>query len=310
MSISAIVCTRDRPNLIGGCLDALSRNRCDGLEILVVDQSSDSSTRELVSAAAATDRRIRYHHSATTGLSRARNFGIRQSKGEIVAFTDDDCIPDTGWISALVEEFESNPDISAVYGRSIPAEPAAPGERPVAVKLDTKRRVFSGACDPWRLGHGNNMAFRRSVFDAVGYFDEALGPGGALRNCDDADFTYRLLKAGLTAVYSPEPIVYHRQFRHGEDRWQLERDYGIGSGAFYSKHLRCGDLYALRLILDRWFRGGILHFGYGIITGRPAHIRTGWYRIAYSALGLLAARKVRVNPLQRVFMDSTAGGHG
>jgi len=290
--ISAVVCTRNRPALMAECLRAFRANQDPSFEILVVDQSTDRETERLVREAAEVDRRIRCLLTDTVGLSRARNTGIRQSSGEIVAFTDDDCIPDSKWAAGIASEFEERPEIMAVYGRSLPWTKPWPGERPVAVKSDPRPRVFRGRQNPWTLGHGCNMAFRREVFDKIGLFDEALGPGGRLRNCDDADFTYRLLKAGLTALYSPKPLVYHQQFRHGEDLWNLEKDYGIGAGAFYSKHLRLRDLYILKLIAERWWKAGMLHIIYGMLTARRSHLRLGWYRIAYSALGIWHARKV------------------
>jgi len=306
--ITAVVCTRDRPQLIGDCLSALSRNQCEGLEILVVDQSLDDATARVVSSAAETDPRIRRVHTRSIGLSRARNVGIAESSGEIVAFTDDDCIPAPDWAAGILRQFEAVPGISAVYGRSLPWTKVLSGERPVAVKADTRPRVFRGRHNPWRVGHGCNMAFRREVFEAVGLFDVALGPGGVLRNCDDADFTYRLLRAGLAALYSPEVLVYHQQFRHGEELWRLERDYGIGAGALYSKHLRCGDVYVLKLMLDRWWGAGAVHMIYGLLTGRAAHLRLGWYRVAYSALGMWIARTVEVSRVGRVFVESSSGG--
>ncbi|HUV06003.1 MAG TPA: glycosyltransferase [Armatimonadota bacterium] len=302
MNISALVCTRNRPELVRGCLEAMAGSPCPDLEIVVVDQSTDSA--EL----AAVDRRIRYIHSATVGLSRARDIGVQQSSGDVVAFTDDDCVPDKTWAAAILKEFAENQDISAIYGRTLPYEQARRRERQVAIKSDAERRIFSRRCNPWRLGHGNNMAFRRRVFEVVGPFDEALGPGGLLRNCDDADFTYRLLKAGFKALYSPEPLVYHRQFRHGEDLWRLERGYSIGAGALCWKHLRCGDKYALKLLLDRWGKAGAAHIIYGLLTGKPTHIRLGWYRIVYSIMGMWKARAVPIDVSRRVFLDPGAGG--
>ncbi|MDO8587143.1 MAG: glycosyltransferase [Armatimonadota bacterium] len=302
MTITATVCTRDRPALIADCLAALSANTFPGLEILVVDQSSDTATEDAVTRAARRDGRIRCLRGSSASLSRARNIGVRESVGDVVAFTDDDCVPQADWAAKLAVEFSADLRISAVFGRSLPDRPAEPEERLVGVKTSPRRRVFSGKCNPWLVGHGNNMAFRRGVFDKVGFFDEMLGPGAALRNCDDADFTYRVLRAGFAVLYSPEPLVYHRQFRHGKDLQALEKDYGIGAGAIYSKRLRSRDVYALRLMLDRWSRYGLMHIAYGVVTGRPLHVRLGWYRIAYSLAGMWAARRFRVDRSRGVFL--------
>lgn len=304
MKLSIVVCTRNRPDLIGECLQALSQGGDADTEVLVVDQSTDDATGRIVSA----NPGIRRMPTSSVGLSRARNLGIAQSSGEIVAFTDDDCVPAPDWADSIVREFDRSPEISAVYGRSLPWTKPAPGERPVAVKTSTARKVFKGRHNPWDLGHGCNMAFRREVFQSAGTFDEVLGPGGTLRNCDDADFTYRLLRSGFSACYSPDVLVYHKQFRHGEDLWKLERDYGIGAGAFYMKHLRCHDYYILKLILDRWWKAGTLHIFYGLLTGRKGHLRLGWSRIFYSILGMWKARKVVLRTDPRTFLETPAGG--
>lgn len=302
--ISVIICTRNRPELIGDCLRALSLNGYRDSEILVIDQSTGPNTADVVRRFSLDDR-IRYLATHTIGLSRARNLGIRMSRGEVVAFTDDDCVPATDWIESLVTSFKHRPEVAAVYGRSLPRESVHSGERPVATKTETRERIFSKRCNPWRLGHGNNMAFRRMVFDTVGLFDEALGPGGILRNGDDADFAYRLLKAGFTVMYDPAPLVYHKQFRHGTDLWHLEKDYDIGAGAMLWKHLKCGDLYALALALDRWSRCGAAYVVHGLLTGKPNHLRLGWYRIFYSLAGMRLASRVAIDVSRQVFVCPT-----
>jgi glycosyltransferase involved in cell wall biosynthesis len=310
VKVSAIVCTKDRSDHIGGCLQALLANDYPDLRVLVVDQSGDDFTYGLVKPLAGSDDRIRYMHDDTVGLSHARNVGISRSDGDIVAFTDDDCVPSADWIDSLLAEFTANPDVDAVYGRSLPYDRPLRGERPVAVKEDSVRRIFRGKHNPWSVGHGNNMAFRRDVFAKVGLFDEAMGPGAALRNCDDADFTYRLLSAGLKAIYSPVPLVYHRQLRHGEDLWHLERDYGIGAGALYSKRIRLRDPYVLRLILDRWSRCGALHIVYGLTTCKKNHIRLGWYRVVYSILGMRLGRGFLVDESRGIFLSPGSSSYG
>lgn len=307
MTVTVIVCTRNRPNMISECLTALSANEYPDMETIVVDQSTDSATADAVGRALRSDNRIRYIHTNSIGLSRARNMGIQESRGEIIGFTDDDCTPDQGWVKAIVDEFSNNPDVSAVYGRCLPSGDFRPKDRLVGVKVDSKQRFFCGRCNPWRLGHGNNMAFRRCLFKVVGFFDEALGPGGLLWNADDADLTYRVLCAGFKAMYSPKPVIYHKQFRHGAARWQLEKEYGMGSGAMLCKYLRCGDAYMLFLLGDRLGRGGLKHIMYGILTMQSAHIRMGWYRIVSTLLGMYAARGVPVDTFRRVFTVSPSG---
>lgn len=307
MKVSVIVCTRNRHDLISDCLDALCRNGYNDLEILVIDQSTDCLTSDIVLDKATADSRIRLVPTTTIGLSRARNTGIKESRGDVVAFTDDDCVPADDWVERIVGMLSEKPSVSAVYGRSLPWNKVWPGERPVAIKTDRMPKFFTGRRNPWKIGHGCNMAFRGNVLSEVGAFDEALGPGGALRNCDDADFTYRLLAKGLAAYYEPEVLVYHKQFRHGEDRWELEKDYGIGAGGFYMKHFRYRDPYIVRLIMQRWW-GGMLHLLYGCLTLRKVHVRLGWYRIVYSIAGMWLARNMDVSAEARLYEQVQVGG--
>ncbi len=294
MRISIVVPTRNRSDLIGDCLEALARVQGPDVEFLIVDQSTDLRTQALVAKVATDDSRFIYVPSNSVGASRARNVGIERSTGDVVAFTDDDCVPAPDWAERIRVIFREDGAASAVFGRCLPWEEVHPGERPVALKADMECHGFCGRGNPWRLGHGNNMAFRRQALDVIGGFDEELGPGTRHHACEDADLMYRLLASGMKAVYSPAPVIYHKQFRHGEDLWKLERGYSFGAGGFYTKHLQRGDLYMLRLILDRWWTVGVRHIIYGTLTMRKSHIRLGWYRIAYSIAGMWAARAAPV----------------
>jgi glycosyltransferase involved in cell wall biosynthesis len=289
MKVSVIVCTRDRAKMLAECLSSLLRNQYANAEIIVVDQSTSDETERQVKASRGDQRlkvttqaviasgakqspshkeeiasspktllamtcteqlQLKYIRSETVGLSRARNIGIEASDGKIISFTDDDCLVSEDWIESIAAEFQKDPQVMAVYGRILPLG-VSWADPPVAIKESEEYEVVCGKANPWRLGHGANMSFRRQVFTAVGRFDELLGPGAALKNCDDADMTYRVLKKGYKAIYSPNVLNYHQQWRAPEEIGGLEQSYAIGTGALYIKHLRCGDLYTLRLMVDK-----------------------------------------------------------
>src|SRR5947209_6858962 len=103
-SSSVVVCTRDRPDYLDRCLDALALLEYPHFDVLVVDNApSDGRTREV---AARWD--TRYVQEPVAGLSRARNRGAMESSGEIVAYLDDDAIVDSGWLSGLAVEFSDS----------------------------------------------------------------------------------------------------------------------------------------------------------------------------------------------------------
>jgi GT2 family glycosyltransferase len=100
-------------------------------------------------------------------------------------------------------------------------------------------------------GMGANFAARRRMFARVGVFDEVLGGGGPLKSSQDFDLQYRAYVAGAVVLLSPEVKVDHYGVRTDAQWPATLRAYGIGDGAFYFKHVRCGDLLALRLMLAR-----------------------------------------------------------
>jgi GT2 family glycosyltransferase len=146
----------------------------------------------------------------------------------------------------------------AVYGRILPFFNAIQPSKMLAILLNNNRQEYKKLVNPWKFVSGGNAAFRREVFAKIGYFDELLGPGAELRASEDADMAYRLLRQGLKVVYTPEVVIYHQQWRDDAEGWQVEKDYNIGAGAFFIKHLRYGDVYVLKLIFER-----VLHLGLG-----------------------------------------------
>jgi hypothetical protein len=100
-------------------------------------------------------------------------------------------------------------------------------------------------------GMGANMALRRDLLDDIVGFDEAMGGGAPLRSSQDFDLAFRTYRAKRAILLEPSVTVDHYGAR-AFDQWPgTLRAYGIGDGAFYAKHIRCGDLLALRLFVRR-----------------------------------------------------------
>jgi hypothetical protein len=115
---SVVVCTRDRTADLAQCLQGLSRLAAQGHEVIVVDNCpSDDSTAQLVACCPA----IRYLHEPRPGAGIARNRGLLAATGEIVAFTDDDAQVDSGWLPALLRNFD-DPLVAVVTGITMPME--------------------------------------------------------------------------------------------------------------------------------------------------------------------------------------------
>jgi len=112
LTFSVVICTRDREKELERCLDAVSRQKYPDFDVLVVDNAPhDAAAFEIA-------RRwgVLYVMEPQAGLSRARNLGLRASTGEIIAFLDDDAVPDPNWLQNLAAEFK-DPQVAAVAGR-------------------------------------------------------------------------------------------------------------------------------------------------------------------------------------------------
>lgn len=245
-------------------------------ELLVVDQSTDGATREAL-ACFAKDARLRHIATTTKGASRARNEGIRGSRAPLIAFTDDDCRVPHDWADAIADAFAEEPAMSALFGRVwVPAELL---ERGFVAQFDARSREYQGcyprAGAPWGLSA--NMAVRRSVLDHVGAFDPLLGVGSTFHAGEEVDLTIRILAAGYRIVETDRIAVAHLGLREGEQARRLLREYAVGIGATYAKHVRLGTKDCQRLFAETLVRLGISAAGKLLNGTRPIGLAfMGW----------------------------------
>src|SRR4051812_48386246 len=118
MRVSVVIPTYRRPDLLGRCLAALAAQDFDpsAYELLVADDAASDATRKQVEALTAHPA-VRYVPvTGPHGPAAARNAGWRAARGPVIAFTDDDCIPDRGWLAAGVGVLERDPELAAVTG--------------------------------------------------------------------------------------------------------------------------------------------------------------------------------------------------
>jgi O-antigen biosynthesis protein len=254
MRLSVVICTRDRSDLVGAAVDSVAQCAYPAFDIHVMDQSTDDRTRCVVEQLAARHAGcppIHYHHLERPGLSRAYNAGMQVSEGEVIACTDDDVIVPPNWLDRIAAAFRADAGAGLLYGQVLVPESLkeAAGSSVIVPALPIERR--ERLCRGQRFhvfGMGANMAVRRDLLADVAGFDEALGGGGPLRSSQDFDFAYRTFRAGWAIMLEPDVCVDHYGTRTHEQWPDTMRNYGIGDGGFYSKHIRCGDLYALWLL--------------------------------------------------------------
>ncbi len=247
-AVSVVVATRDRPGDLARCLPTILANDWDDFEVVVVDQSASGETAKLV--AALDDDRLHYVKHDGKGKSLALNYALPMVRGEIIAFTDDDCtVPDT-WLADSVRVFEREPDAGLLFG-AFEATGHDSDKSFVPTFLPKRYRRIRGRLHRTHfLGVGGNMAARRSTFERIGGFENHLGPGGRFRTGEDCELAYRALKAGYTVVQDPSIVVTHwgeREYHSGAVR-RLIGDAYFAIGAGYGVHARQGDLAAASLV--------------------------------------------------------------
>ena len=247
--LTVLVPTRGRPDLAGACARALLALRHPSFEIVVCDQSPDGATARALQEADDGSHRLRRIAVDGVGRSRALNAGLPHTRGDWVVFTDDDCTPETGWLLAVETACAEAGGGAAVLGPVHPG-PVAPGMAiPPATFEDPEPAEYAGRIDRDLIYP--NIAVPRAVFARLGGFDERMSVGTPLPGGEDNDFGYRLLRAGFRIVYRPGPGMVHHAWRTPAARARLKRDYGVGQGAFYAKHLARADAWiAWRLLRD------------------------------------------------------------
>jgi GT2 family glycosyltransferase len=249
---SVVVATRDRPAEAVACLERLLDLDYPSYELLLVDNAPASAATE-----AAVGRRfghlprVRYLREDRPGLSNARNRGLAEAAGEVVAFTDDDVLVDPAWLSNLVAALGAAPHAACATGLILPAEldtlAAQWFEAYAGFAKGWERQLFDlaehrrpGPLYPYAMGQfgsGASLAFRTATLRALGGFAAELGAGTSALGGEDLDVFLRLLEHGAAIVYEPGAILRHRHLRDYASLRRQLHGYGVGLGAALTKCL-------------------------------------------------------------------------
>lgn len=198
--ITVVAPTRNRRDRLIALLDALAQQDCGvgAFEVVVVDDgSSDGSAVAAEEYAESSPLEIRIEEGAGSGPAAARNLGWRAARGELVAFTDDDCEPAAAWLSEVLSETAAHPG-ALVQGRTLPIERELEHAGPLA----RTKRIEAGP-GPWF--QTCNMVYPRELLERLGGFDESFrGPFG-----EDAELAWRALESGAEARFAERALVFH-----------------------------------------------------------------------------------------------------
>jgi glycosyltransferase involved in cell wall biosynthesis len=270
--VSVVVPVLNGEETIADCLNSLLRTDFppEQREIVVVDNGSTDGTAQIVDRFAV--RRVR---EGRRGVSHARNRGIAESRGEILAFIDADCTVSTHWLTELVRPLAEG-DASAAAGEIVPYPPRTSAERYVARRKPYWQEWVLSAQVPWFLL--GNTAIHRGVLGQIGTFDPSLV------GCNDIDFSFRFFDAGLRLHYCPTAIVFHR--------------HRATVGALFTQQMRGGRGRAL--MCRRY--GTRLNWGWGDELGAWSDLASGAWRVLKTAGSSLVNREDR-SRLRETYVD-------
>jgi len=263
-ALSIVVPTRNRAGKLDALLRALAALEvpAGGLEAFVVDNGSTDETPQVLAWwAPRFPFPLRPLAEPRPGVSRARNAGVAAASAPIVAFLDDDCLPEPDWAAAILAAFAADARLAAVGGR---VELKSPEDAPIGLRLGRERERMTGMWGAFGLLIGANAAYRRDVLAAAGGFDARLGPGTGIPAAEDSDLIWRVFLTGRPLVYEPGVLVRHDHGRKpgAGEALRIRRNYVVGRGAFYAKHGLKGDgqvlrqaYYEVRKLLAGAFKG-------------------------------------------------------
>lgn len=260
--VSVVICAYNAERTMRSCLESLTHLKYRNYEVVIVDDGSRDRTAEI----AMDFPQFRLIRQPNKGLSVARNVGLHAACGEIIAYTDSDCVVDPDWltlmVSAMVEGgFDGcgGPNYAPHEDGRVEACVAASPGAPCHVLVGDDRAEHLAGC---------NMAFSKTALVALDGFDPRFTAAG-----DDVDICWRMLEAGYRLGYAPAAFVWHFRRNTVKAYYGQQRGYGRAEAALYLKYPE--RFNALGQI--KW-RGTIP--GLAATVPGALHRRIGWTRAA------------------------------
>nr|AFI78753.1 glycosyl transferase [uncultured bacterium ws198A12] len=282
--ITVVIPTIGRP-ILEQCLAAITGGDSLPGRIIVVDQSSSIAIGDMLQPAAALGIETTHMRSDERGRSAGLNRGLAQVTSRFAAITDDDCLADSTWISALGKHLREHP------GRVFTGQVTTAGdERVLGTVLTTERSIANRPAIRFDKLSGGNLGLAIDVVRQVGLFDE----DPCVRYSEDGEWAYRALRQHVEIAFVPDVIVCHVGWRKEGQRLEQYRGYAHSHAAFFGKHLRRGDAFMLlrastHLLraVRRWLSGAVrgdrelaangrsyvLQFFRGLFAGLRSNIR-------------------------------------
>lgn len=289
--VSVVVATHRRADLLPELMEGLAAQvgpdlPANQVEVIVVDDASPDDTAEVLAwLAASAPFKVRVaRQPVNLGPAAARNVGWRLSTGPVVVFTDDDCVPQPGWLRALLDRVEAGADI--VQGRTEPDPEHLSEHGPFGRTMRVPREEgYYETC---------NIAYRREWLERLSGLDESF------RIAEDVDLAWRAIAAGASTAFAYEALVHHKVFP--SHWWAAVRDVDRSGGIHRAlrRHPQARRYLGKRVFHRRAHPAALAAAASGLAA--LSHQRSrGWWLIA-AALGANYAwvvRQVRYPPPRR-----------
>jgi glycosyltransferase involved in cell wall biosynthesis len=252
MFLSIIICTHNRSSYLGKCLNSLfNQNIRDRCEVLVIDNASTDQTKKLI----LTFPQVKYFYEESLGLSHARNRGLKESQGEILAYLDDDALPEKGWGESLYEVFKDE-RVSCAGG---PIKPIweAPRPRWLHQNLECFLTILDYGKEAFFLEKkknlfGANFAIRKNDLISLGGFNPLLGrKGKSLISGEEAFIQESLRRNKKKILYHPGIVVSHHVAKDRlEKKWFQERLFQEGLSNAIIEQQEKNYIWPMRFLLS------------------------------------------------------------
>jgi GT2 family glycosyltransferase len=254
-AVTVVVPTCRSPLKIERCVRSVLASDYGRFDIVVVENRPGTAvTRELLQERFGSDERVRYVEEPRVGAAWARNRGLAEASGEIVAFVDDDIVVDPAWLRMAAAAFAADPGVGCVTGLILPLGLDTPaqvlreqlasfgkGFNPARFSLpETRGTNPLFPFTPGHVGSAANTLARTDLVQRLGGFDTRLGPGTLSLGGNELDLYIRVIYSGAAIAYEPAVIVWHD---HPDGSAQLQRyafRFGVGLGATLTKQLLTG----------------------------------------------------------------------
>ena len=243
IKFSLIICTLNRTNILKKCLHSISLSKYKNLEIIVVDQSQNSSTKALVLNELTLN--IKYIYIEKKGLSNARNIAIKHSTGNYIALIDDDAYYDEYYFWEAYECIKRKMNSKLVYSGFIFDNLK---NQPFCKYKSIKNRFKFNVIDVFKFAPSAGLIFPKTLFSECGYFDTMFGCGSYFGSSEETDLLLRALKRHYIVQYNENMKLNHPILQTSDYNslysvnYKKVASYAFGTGALIRKHI-CGRFF-------------------------------------------------------------------